>query len=283
MSFVQWFDPKGTNNDQYVVPRLLLSKSFIEQEDHRLSWEAVKMTLITLRTGEDIGRYFAQKRNEWLRCYNYTQLFVHIFEYAVSNPWPLMKEAMLAECCPLSILFNGNREEEKEMNWTKFNGEACSTMTVDIDCVFDEMIDIYFDKSDSEWMANVLYQLMNCCIYFIDEMIDIYFDKSDSEWMANVLYQLMNCCIYFIGAMVDCENDRDALIKVLLYYIKREMEISDSYALMDSQWFGCGDHKYNKTFAEFKWALARPMCVDLTFLRIFDEIKPPPTKKQRIK
>eukprot|EP01083_Nonionella_stella_P113480 334574_1 len=113
-------------------------------------------------------------------------------------------------------------------------------------------------KCSVDWCKN---QVVNVHSTFSD-MIDLYFDTNDSEWMPNVLYQLMNCCIYFLNASVVCE---EGLIEVLLHYIKRQM--MELNAQMHGRYIEAD--KYVQTLKDFKYALilAKPMCFDLTFLR----------------
>eukprot|EP01083_Nonionella_stella_P277573 943586_1 len=108
---------RGMYGVRPILPRLLLSDDFIDHQDSRLKYEAHKMALIKMTTGAEIGMYFAQNADEWIQCYDCALDFVEPIEFAVVNPWRLVKEAMLMcgnrwwiNSSPLSIFFNGNGE-----------------------------------------------------------------------------------------------------------------------------------------------------------------------------
>eukprot|EP01083_Nonionella_stella_P116317 345531_1 len=250
-AFVYLFDT-GTRARRKIyvdpLPRLLLCDTFIDHQDPRLRYEAHKMAFNKLDTGRSIATYFTQSTNAFVQCYDCPQEFVAFIEFAMVNPWPLIKEAMLARwflsSFPLSIFFNGNKKEEKDNEYIHYIDDCwCGTMTMNIHSTFTEMIDIYFDKNDS-------------------------------EWMANVLYQLMNCCLYCFNASSETEGAKSELINVLLHYIKREMRFCDSFASMDLLLCrnGCAKN-YEQTFSKFK---------SLNLLPMYGDIKPPPRKRRRI-
>eukprot|EP01083_Nonionella_stella_P081526 224622_1 len=239
-SLVKWFDIKGDDEPDFVS-RLLRCDAFSDHRDPQLKYEAHKMALIKLRTSTrtsfDISSYFAHPRNKRIRCSVSPRQFVQLIEFAVPNPWQCVKEAMLGDACPLSIFFNGNKREEEGMTSVVYNDSWCGELVLNIHLIFNEIIDPYFDKTNREWMANVLYQLANCTLFVLKASIETY-------------------------------AARNEVIEVLLQYINRETKSYNWFAVISE------NSKYAQTFHAFECQLVVDlMCFDLSFMWSHDSIE----------
>eukprot|EP01083_Nonionella_stella_P164409 543995_1 len=147
---------------------------------------------------DDIGRYFTQNTNNSMsiRCYYSPREFVQLLEFAMSHPWRLLKEAMLSESYPLSIFFNGNKEEEDGSALTVYEDSWYDKMTKDVHSIFNDMIDKYFDRSDNAWMSNVIYQLMNCCLYFLNLSVEC---EAKNELIGVLLHYIQSSDVLWFG------------------------------------------------------------------------------------
>eukprot|EP01083_Nonionella_stella_P120695 361887_1 len=91
--------------DGDLLSRLLICERFIDHNDDRLKYEGHRIALMKLNTGDEINRYFNATINKSIRCHVNPQLFIELFEFAVCNPWHVMRDAIVNHS--FSILFNG--------------------------------------------------------------------------------------------------------------------------------------------------------------------------------
>eukprot|EP01083_Nonionella_stella_P020579 57068_1 len=68
IDFVDYFD-EAILLDGHLLSRLLICERFIDHDDARLKYEAHRMALMKLNTGEEINRYFNETINKSIRCY----------------------------------------------------------------------------------------------------------------------------------------------------------------------------------------------------------------------
>eukprot|EP01083_Nonionella_stella_P120694 361885_1 len=104
IDFVDYFD-EAILLDGHLLSRLLICERFIDHNDDRLKYEGHRIALMKLNTGDEINRYFNATINKSIRCHVNPQLFIELFEFAVCNPWHVMRDAIVNHS--FSILFNG--------------------------------------------------------------------------------------------------------------------------------------------------------------------------------
>eukprot|EP01083_Nonionella_stella_P159169 518954_1 len=180
----------GAGHNGHLCSRLLIRY----HSDGRLKYEAHRMALMKLKGGEDVSRHLNQNINKSIRCYVNPQLFLELFEFAVSSPWQVMRDAIVNH--GLSIFFNGTNEEEEGL----------------------VPIEAYDDMWYKQTLANVHYIFTN--------IIDAYFDTNDMELVRKVAWQFANCREYFLELSIECEAKNDLMAMFMQYmstqdYVKR--------------------------------------------------------------
>eukprot|EP01083_Nonionella_stella_P062008 161351_1 len=175
--------------DAHLLSRLLISKRFIDHNDDRLKYEAHHMALMTLSTGEEISHYFKHTTDKSIRCDINPHLFIELFEFSVSNPWRVMRDAIVNHS--LVIFFGGNYEESVAPT----NG-------------FDDLL-------YKQMIANLHYVFKN-----IIHTIPI-FDSNDMELSRKVYAQFKNCYEFFVRSSTECEEEsfKNKLNDVLRQYL----------------------------------------------------------------
>eukprot|EP01083_Nonionella_stella_P089280 249073_1 len=176
IQFVFYCEP--TVRYGYLVPCLLLMHSDIE--DHRLQYEAQRMMLMKLRTAEEISWYLKRVDSCMVRCYANPPLFIELFESIVSNPWRLLRDAIVNHS--VSIFFNGHHEQEHSL----------------------------FLHRDEAWCKKKIWIVL----YTIKHLVRRYFDSNDKELMRHVVDQLTNSHALAVQLQIECEA-KEVLIQVL--------------------------------------------------------------------
>eukprot|EP01083_Nonionella_stella_P062007 161349_1 len=179
------------NMDAHLLSRLLISKRFIDHNDDRLKYEAHHMALMTLSTGEEISHYFKHTTDKSIRCDINPHLFIELFEFSVSNPWRVMRDAIVNHS--LAIFFNGDNGESDDL-WYK-------QMIANLHYVFKNIIHPNFDPKDVQLGLKVFDQLEHCYQYcsevshereasYKDELMDVLWQYLFGYYFQRIL--LMN-------------------------------------------------------------------------------------------
>eukprot|EP01083_Nonionella_stella_P278716 947892_1 len=158
----------GSSTHSFLFSRVLLS---MKHDDDRVKYEARRMALTKLKTGADISRYFACDTNKSIRCDVDPKLFVELFEFAVSKPCVLIRDAIVNHS--LSMFFNGNNEEKGTVSIGDGDDILCKRTTTNVHYVFANMIDKWFHTNDMELVRKVLFQLKNCRQYFLNLSVEL--------------------------------------------------------------------------------------------------------------
>eukprot|EP01083_Nonionella_stella_P303321 1049637_1 len=145
----------------YLLPCVLGIHAYMDNEDHnRLHYEAQGMLLAKLSTAEEISWYLKQPGSASFHCISNPPLFIELFESFVSNPWRLLRDAIVYHS--ISILFNGNHEHE-EWSFVHRDEEWFQDMIWTVRYTFNYLIRRHLDSNDKELMRCVLDQLANLC------------------------------------------------------------------------------------------------------------------------
>eukprot|EP01083_Nonionella_stella_P314052 1129889_1 len=147
IKFVDHFEHANDTTRGHLLSRLLIGKYFLNHKDERLKYEAHRMALMKLETGEGIGWYFNQKMNRSIRCCVHPKLFIALFECAVPNPWHVMRDAIMNHS--LSIFYNGNDEESVVAVSVALGKRWCKQMIRCLHYIFKNVI-ACFDRNDME-------------------------------------------------------------------------------------------------------------------------------------
>eukprot|EP01083_Nonionella_stella_P318325 1162945_1 len=158
INFMHRFDESTDTTHGHFLSRLLISDYFTDHQDERLKYEAHRMAL--MKTGDDVTWYLNEIPNKSIRCYVNPRLFVELFEFAVHNPWQVLRDAVVNHS--LSIFFNGNEEEKDVVQ----SHDEMNQMIANVPYIFENIIDVYFDTNDMALVRNVWYQFRNFRSYF---------------------------------------------------------------------------------------------------------------------
>eukprot|EP01083_Nonionella_stella_P023331 64517_1 len=175
----------------HLLSRLLVGKYFLNHKDARLKYEAHRMALSKLKTNEEISWYFNQKINRSIQCHVNPKSFLELFECAVSNPWHVMRDAILNHS--LSIFCNGNKEQS-----------VVTTVSTAVGTI---------------WCK----QMMTCLHYIFKNVIPR-FDTNDLTLAAQLVWQFGNCRCYCLRLPVECEAKNELMAVVRQYYFSYYFE-----------------------------------------------------------
>eukprot|EP01083_Nonionella_stella_P168793 570899_1 len=165
----------------YLLPCVLGIHAYMDNEDHnRLHYEAQGMLLAKLSTAEEISWYLKRVDSCMVRCYANPPLFIELFESIVSNPWRLLRDAIVNHS--VSIFFNGHHEQEHSL----------------------------FLHRDEAWCKKKIWIVL----YTIKHLVRRYFDSNDKELMRHVVDQLTNSHALAVQLQIECEA-KEVLIQVL--------------------------------------------------------------------
>eukprot|EP01083_Nonionella_stella_P305012 1062465_1 len=185
------------NMDAHLLSRLMISERFIHHNDDRLKYEAHRMALMTLNTGEEISHYFKHTADKSIRCDVNPQLFIELFEFSVSNPWRVMRDAIVNHA--LSIFLNGNNEEPT--NGSAYDDLWYKQMIANLHYVFKNIIHPNFDPNDVKLSRKVLAQFGNChdCLFgpsnecegsYRTELMDVLCEYSGDDYFFPVMLMM---------------------------------------------------------------------------------------------